>query len=392
MPTPMGRNFLHTPGPTNIPDRVLRAMNQPAVDFSTPAFLAMMNSVFDDMKRVFRTQGNVIMYASNGHGAWEAALVNTLSPGDRVLIHDTGHFSANWAEMAEAFGVTVERIPGDWRRGIDADLVEAHLRADTGHSIKALLSVHTDTATGITSDLPTIRRAIDNAKHPALFMVDTVAALATTEFRMDDWGIDVAVGGSQKGLMQPPGLAFNAVSAKALAVSKTARLPSVYWDWNRRLESAYYRRFCGTPPEHLLFALREGLDMVFEEGLDNAFARHRRIAQAVRCAVAVWGRGNTLSLNAIEASEMSNSVTTVLVANGYDIDLFRTTCRERFNVSIATGLGKTMGKAFRIGHMGHINEPMIIGALAGVEATLSICKIPHEAGGVDAAVRFLASA
>lgn len=392
MPTPTGRNFLHTPGPTNIPDRVLRAMNQPAVDFSTPAFLKMMNSVFDDMKRVFRTQGDVIMYASNGHGAWEAALVNTLSPGDRVLIHDTGHFSANWAEMAEAFGVTVERIPGDWRRGIDADLVEAHLFSDTGHSIKALLSVHTDTATGITSDLPAIRRAIDNAKHPALFMVDTVAALATTEFRMDDWGIDVAVGGSQKGLMQPPGLAFNAVSAKALAASQTARLPSVYWDWNRRLEPAYYRRFCGTPPEHLLFALREGLDMIFEEGLDNAFARHRRIAQAVRRAVAVWGRGNTLSLNAIEASEMSNSVTTVLVANGYDIDRFRTTCRERFNVSIATGLGKTMGKAFRIGHMGHINEPMIIGALAGVEATLSICEIPHEAGGVDAAVRFLASA
>ena len=392
MPTPTGRNFLHTPGPTNIPDRVLRAMNQPAVDFSTPAFLKMMNSVFDDMKRVFRTQGDVIMYASNGHGAWEAALVNTLSPGDRGLIHDTGHFSANWAEMAEAFGVTVERIPGDWRRGIDADLVEAHLCSDTGHSIKALLSVHTDTATGITSDLPAIRRAIDNAKHPALFMVDTVAALATTEFRMDDWGIDVAVGGSQKGLMQPPGLAFNAVSAKALAASQTARLPSVYWDWNRRLEPAYYRRFCGTPPEHLLFALREGLDMIFEEGLDNAFARHRRIAQAVRRAVAVWGRGNTLSLNAIEASEMSNSVTTVLVANGYDIDRFRTTCRERFNVSIATGLGKTMGKAFRIGHMGHINEPMIIGALAGVEATLSICEIPHEAGGVDAAVRFLASA
>jgi alanine-glyoxylate transaminase/serine-glyoxylate transaminase/serine-pyruvate transaminase len=388
----MGRNFLHTPGPTNIPDRVLRAMDQPAVDFSTPAFLDLMNSVFVDLKRVFRTDSEVIMYASNGHGAWEAALVNTLSPGDRVLIHDTGHFSDNWAEMAEAFGVTVDRIPGDWRRGIDADRVEAHLRDDTGHAIKALLAVHTDTATGITSDLPAIRRAIDNAKHPALFMVDTVAALATTEFRMDDWGIDVAVGGSQKGLMQPPGLAFNAVSAKALEVSKTARLPSVYWDWHRRLETPYYRRFCGTPPEHLLFALREGLDMIFEEGLENAFARHRRIAQAVRRAVAVWSRGNTLSLNAIEASEMSNSVTTVLVANGYDINQFRTTCRERFNVSIATGLGKTMGKAFRIGHMGHVNEPMIIGALAGVEATLSICDIPHEAGGVDAAVRFLASA
>lgn len=392
MPTPTGRNFLHTPGPTNIPDRVLRAMAQPAVDFSTPKFLAMMDSVFDDLKRVFRTQGDVVMFASNGHGAWEAALVNTLSPGDRVLIHDTGHFSANWAEMAEAFGVTVERIPGDWRRGIDPDAVEARLRDDTDHAIKAFLAIHTDTATGITSDLPALRRAIDNAGHPALFMVDTVAALVTTEFRMDDWGIDVAVGGSQKGLMQPPGLAFNAVSAKALAASETARLPSVYWDWRRRLEPAYYRRFCGTPPEHLLFALREGLDMVFEEGLENAFARHQRLAEAVRRAIAVWGRGNTLSLNAIEPREQSNSVTTVLVANGYDIDRFRTTCRERFNVSIATGLGKTMGKAFRIGHMGHINEPMIIGALAGVEATLSVCGIPHEAGGVDAAVRFLASA
>jgi len=392
MPTPTGRNFLHTPGPTNIPDRVLRAMSQPAVDFSTPEFIELMDSVFDDMKRVFCTESDVIMFASNGHGAWEAALVNTLSPGDRVLIHDTGHFSANWAEMAEAFGVEVERIPGDWRRGIDPDAVEAHLRGDTGHAIKAFLAVHTDTATGITSDLAALRRAIDNAGHPALFMVDTVAALATAEFRMDDWGIDVAVGGSQKGLMQPPGLAFNAVSAKALAASRTALLPSVYWDWSRRLEGPYYRRFCGTPPEHLLFALREGLDMIFEEGLGNAIARHKRLSEAVHRAIAVWARGNVLSLNAIEPSERSNSVTTILVANGYDIDLFRTTCRERFNVSIATGLGKTMGKAFRIGHMGHINEPMIVGALAGVEASLSVCGIPHEAGGVDAAVRFLASA
>ena len=392
MPTPTGRNFLHTPGPTNIPDRVLRAMARPAVDFSTPEFLELMNSVFDDMKRVFRTTSEVIMFASNGHGAWEAALVNTLSPGDRVLVHDTGHFAANWAEMAEALGAVVERIAGDWRRGIDADAVEAHLRGDKAHAVKAFLAVHTDTATGITSDLPAIRRAIDNAGHPALFMVDTVAALATTEFRMDDWGIDVAVGGSQKGLMQPPGLAFNAVSAKALAASKAATLPRLYWDWNRRLEPAYYRRFCGTPPEQLLFALREGLDMVLKEGLENAFARHARLAEAVRRAVAVWARANILSLNATEPSEMSNSVTTVLVADGYDIDAFRTKCRERFNVSIATGLGKTMGKAFRIGHMGHINEPMIIGALAGVEATLSICGIPHEAGGVDAAVRFLATA
>ncbi len=386
-----GRNFLHTPGPTNIPERVLRAMLRPAVDFTDPDFLAMTRSCFTDLKRVFRTESEVICFASNGHGAWEAALVNTLSPGDHVLVPKSGHFTQNWAEMAESFGIVVDAAPGDWRHAIDPDAVETCLREDKDHKIKAILTVHTDTATGITSDLPAIRRAIDNAKHPALYMVDTVAALGTTEFRMDDWGIDVAVGGSQKGLMQPPGIAFNAVSAKALAACETAKLPRLYWDWRRRMEEAYYRWFCGTPPEHLLFALREGLDMVLEEGLENAFDRHRRLAEAVRRAVAVWSRANALSLNAVNPEERANSVTTILVADGYDADKLRMVSREKFDVSLGSGLGKTRGKAFRIGHMGYLNEPMILGALAGVEASLEATGIPHEKGGVDAAVAFLAA-
>lgn len=386
-----GRNFLHTPGPTNIPDRVLRAMMQPAIDFTDPAFLDMVRSCFADLKRVFRTESEVICYASNGHGAWEAALVNALSPGDHVLVPEAGHFTQNWAEMAEALGLVVDAAPGDWRHAIDPDAIEAALRADKDYAIKAVLTVHTDTATGITSDLPAIGRAIANAGHPALFMVDTVAALGTTEFRMDDWGIDVAVGGSQKGLMQPPGLAFNAVSKKALAAAETATLPRLYWDWHRRLEEAYYKWFCGTPPEHLLFALREGLDMVLEEGLENAFDRHRRLAEAVRRAVAVWSRANALTLNAANPEECANSVTTILVADGYEADKLRTVAREKYDVSLGTGLGHTRGKAFRIGHMGYLNEPMILGALAGTEAALESSGIPYEKGGVDAALAYLSA-
>ena len=372
-----GRNFLHTPGPTNIPDRVLRAMAQPAVDFSTPEFLEMLRSIYTDLKRVCRTEaGDVILYASNGHGAWEAALVNAFSPGDHVLVPGVGHFSTNWAEMAEAFGIVVETLPGDWRHGIDPAAVAAHLRADTDHRIKAVLTVHIDTATSLICDLPAIRKAIDDAGHPALFMVDTVAALGTVEFRMDDWGVDVAVGGSQKGLMQPPGLAFNAVSQKALDASDRATLPRLYWDWKRRQDEA----------------LREGLDMVFEEGMENAFPRHARLAEAVRRCVGVWARGNCISLNAADPREAANSVTTILVDGGHDIENFRLTCRDRFNVSIATGLGPSRGKAFRIGHMGFVNEPMIIGALAAVEASLGICGIPHEVGGVTAASEYLATA
>jgi len=390
MSTDNGRNFLHTPGPTNIPDRVLRAMMRPAVDFSEPDFLDMVRRCFDDLKRVFRTDGQVFLYASNGHGAWEAALVNVLSPGDRILVPETGHFSVGWAETAQAFGIEVDVIPGDWRHGIDPEALAERLRADRDHAIRAVLAVHTDTATGVTSDMAALRRAIDDCGHPALFMVDTVAALATTDFRMDEWGIDVAVGGAQKGLMQPPGLAMNAVGDKAMRASASARLPRLYWDWQRRAEDAYYRWFCGTPPEHLLFALRAGLDMVFEEGLDEIFARHRRIADAVRRAIAVWGRGNALALNAVEEREFSNSVSTILVAEGYDADRLRLACRERFNVSLGSGLGLLRGKSFRIGHMGYLNEPMILGALSAIEASLESSGIPHEKGGVAAAMDALA--
>ncbi len=386
-----GRNFLHTPGPTTIPDRVLRAMQRAAVDLADPAFLALAQTCFDDLKRVFRTAGEVFVYASNGHGAWEAALVNTLSPGDRILVPETGMFSLAWSEMARALGLEPDYLPTDWRHGIDAGEVGARLRQDKEHAIKAVLMVHTDTATAITSDIAAVRRAIDEAGHPALFMVDTIAALATTDFRMDEWGVDVAVGASQKALMQPPGLAYVAANEKALRASDEARLPRIYWDWRRRLADLYYAKFCGTAPEHLVFAMREALDMVEEEGLEAIFARHRRLAEAVRRAVAVWARAGALEFNAVREAERAQSVTTILIADGLDADRVRLTCRDRFNVSLGAGLGQLGGRAFRIGHMGYLNEPMILGALAGVEASLALCEIPHEPGGVDAAIDFLAA-
>jgi alanine-glyoxylate transaminase/serine-glyoxylate transaminase/serine-pyruvate transaminase len=386
-----GRNFLHTPGPTNIPDRVLSAMMRPAIDMSNPGFGAMVRSCFDDLKTVFKTEGEVFIYASNGHGAWEAALVNVLSPGDQVLVPEAGHFSFNWGEMARSLGLEAIGIPMDWRRAIDAETVAAKLRADKDHRIKAVLMVHTDTATSVTSDISAMRRAIDDAGHPALFMVDTIAALATVDFRMDEWGVDVAVGASQKGLMQSPGLGFTAASEKALRAHKFATLPRSYWDWSHRQAEEYYAWFCGTLPEHLLFGLREGLDMVLEEGLDAIFVRHARLAEAIRLAIGRWSEAGALELNAIEPAEQSDSVSTILVDEAYDAVRFRETCRDRFDVSLGGGLGKLRGRAFRIAHMGYLNEPMVLGALAGIEACLAYCDIPHKKGGVDAAIDYLAA-
>ena len=385
-----GRNFLHTPGPTNIPDRVLRAMMRPAVDLNDASFMAMALSCFGDLKKVFKTEaGNVYIYAANGHGAWEAALVNVLSAGDRLLVPETGHFSFNWSAMAGSLGLEVDYVEADWRRAVDPDLVAARLRADSEHKIKAVLLVHTDTATSVTSDIPAVRKVLDEIGHPALLMVDTIAALATVPFEFDAWGIDVAVAASQKGLMQPPGLAFNAVSPKAMKAAEQATLPRNYWDWQRRHGREFYSHFCGTAPEHQLFALREALDMVFEEGLDAIVARHERLAAAVRSAVEVWGREGAISFNATEPSERANSVTTILVDERYDADALRETCGSRFNVSLGAGYGRLQGRAFRIGHMGYLNEPMILGALGSVESSLAICGIPHRTGGTQAAIASL---
>jgi len=381
-----GKNFLHTPGPTNVPERVLAAMMRPAVDLSDPDYLAMIESCFVDIKRVFKTTGKVFMYACNGHGAWEAALVNVLSPGDLVLAPETGQFAMRWADMGASLGLRIEVLPGDWRTGIDPDRLAARLKADKSHEIKAVLAVQTDTATSLTSDMAMVRRCLDAAGHPALFLCDTIAALATVDFRMDEWGIDVAVACSQKGLMQPPGLGFTAASARALEVNKTSTMPRNYWDWRARQGEQYYRQFCGTSPEHLLYALREALDMLFEEGLDNVFARHRRLANAVRAAVAVWSESGALEFNAVNPAERADGVTTILVGPEYNGDTIRLACRERFDLALGAGLGKLDGKAFRIGHMGYLNEPMVLGALASVEAALTACRVPFRRGGVDAAI------
>jgi len=360
-------------------------MQRPAVELSMPAFVDLTRSCIDDLGPVFKTGNEVFMYPANGHGAWEAALVNVLSPGDRVLAPETGMFSAAWGRMAQALGMLIEHQPGDWRHGIDPNRLEERLRADTRSTIKAVLAVHTDTATGITSDIAATREAMDRARHPALLLVDAIASLAATDLRVDEWRIDVAVGASQKALMSPPGLSFSAVSEKALAASARAGAKRYYWDWDKRRTPQWYDWFCGTAPEHMLFALRESLDMLAEEGLDNALDRHRRLADGVRTAIRCWARNGALEFNALDATEQSNAVSTVRVNKPHDAAEIQRECRDRFNVSLAGGLGRLNGKAFRIGHMGNINEAMLLGALGGVEATFTACAVPYETG-VGAAI------
>ena len=388
-----GRNFLMTPGPSNVPDRVLAAMQRPAVDLVDPDFMAVTDSCFADLATVFRTGSRVFLYASNGHGAWEAALVNLVGEGDLVLVPSTGVFSSAWGALARDLGAEVEEMAGDWRRAFDPDRVEERLRADRDHRIKAVLAVQTDTATSVTSDIAAVRRALDACRHPALLMADVVASLGTVDFRMDDWGVDVAVAGSQKGLMTPPGLAFTAVSPHALERSRTTGTRRGYWDWQRRMDSEeFYMKFFGTPPEHLIWALREALDMLLEEGLETAFARHRRLADAVHAAVGVWGEAGALELNAVDPAERATSVTTIRVAKGIDSNRLRILAREALDVSLGYGLGPFDGKAFRIGHMGWINEPMVLGALGGVEMAMQACGVPYRKGGVTAAIDTLAAA
>jgi len=382
----LGRHFLQIPGPTNTPDRILRALSEPTIDHRGPAFAALGREVLDGLKGIFRTTQPVVIYPASGSGAWEASLVNTLSPGDSVLAFDIGEFSKNWAEVARRLGLEVEVMPGDWRRGVDPDEVGRRLGADTNRQIKALLVVHNETSTGVTSRLPEIRRAMDRANHPALLLVDAVSSIGSIDLRHDEWGIDVTLAGSQKGLMLPPGLSFNAISAKALASSKTAKLPRAYWAWDAMLASNAGGYFPTTPATNMLFGLREALRMLNEEGLQYVFARHRRLAEAARAAVRAWG----LDILCEREDEFSPVVTTVMMPAGHDADAFRQVVLDRYNMSLGSGLGRLRGKAFRIGHLGDFGDLMLIGTLGGVELGLAAAGVPHKPGGVAAAMSALA--
>ena len=381
-----GRHLLMTPGPTNIPDRVLQSMNRPAVELTGEAFITLCRSCLTDLKRVFDTRSEVFIYPANGHGAWEAALVNTLSTGDKVLVPETGIFSFFWGNMAHPLGFEFEEIPGDWRSGADAAQIGARLREDKGHHIKAILLVHTDTATGITSDIEAVRAVLDETEHPALLMVDAVASLAASEFRMDAWRVDVAVGASQKALMSSPGLSFVAVSEKTMALTKTVTTARHYWDFTRRLSPRWFDWFCGTAPQHLMFGLRESLDMLFEEGLDAVVERHTRLAGAVRACISIWAEAGVLTLNAVEADQQSNSISTVLVDPAYDVEQVIDHCQRAFNVTVAGGLGRLDGSSLRLGHMGDINGAMILGMLGALQSSFIALGVPHGSGGLEAAV------
>ena len=381
-----GRHFLQIPGPTNVPERVLHAIAFATIDHRGPDFGELGREVVAGMKRVFKTEAGVAIYPSSGTGAWEAALVNTLSPGDRVVMFETGHFASLWRQMAGRLGLDIDFVPGDWRHGVDPAQVGERLAADREHRIKAVCVVHNETSTGVTSRIPDIRRAIDEAHHPALLMVDTISSLASIDYRHDEWGVDVTVAGSQKGLMLPPGLGFNAVSDKARAAAKTAKLPRSYWDWAALDDSGRTGFFPYTPATNLLFGLREALKMLLdEEGLEAVFRRHRRHSEATRRAVAGWG----LDVLCADPREYSDSLTAVMMPEGHDADRVRALILDDFDMSLGTGLGKMKGKLFRIGHLGHFNDLMLCGTLCGVEMGLHRAGVPHRGGGVAAALEFL---
>ncbi len=382
-----GRHFLQIPGPTNVPDRVLRAIDFPTMDHRGPDFAALGKACLAGMKKVFATNAHVVIYPASGTGAWEAALVNTLSPGDRVLMSETGQFAALWQKLATRLGLVTEFLPGDWRHGADPEAISRRLSEDKGHTIKAVCVVHNETSTGVTSRIAEVRRAIDAAQHPALYMVDTISSLASIDYRHDEWGVDVTVAGSQKGLMLPPGLSFNAISEKALAASRDAKLPRAYWAWDEMLASGKTGYFPYTPATNLLYGLREALDMLFEEGLANVFARHQRHAEATRRAVRAWG----LEVLALNPAEYSGALTAVMVPAGVNADEVRRVILENFNMSLGTGLGKLAGKIFRIGHLGDFNDLTLMGTLAGVEMGLELAGVPHQQGGVQAAMAYLVS-
>ena len=384
-----GRHFLQIPGPTNVPERILRAMDMPTIDHRGPDFAALTREILAGLKQVFKTRGEVIVFPSSGTGAWEAALVNTLSPGDRVVMFETGQFATLWSQMARKLGLEVDVIPGDWRHGADSAALEAKLRADRGQVVRAVAVVHNETSTGVTSRIPEIRRAIDRANHPALLLVDTISSLASIDYRHDEWGVDVTVGGSQKGLMLPPGLGFNAVTDKALAATREARLPRAYWRWEEMIAANKTGYFPYTPATNLLYGLREALKMLIEEeGLDRVFARHARLAEATRRAIRAWG----FEILCLDPAEYSNTLTAVLVPDGHNADTLRKLILDRFDLSLGTGLGKLQGKVFRIGHLGDFNELMLAGTLCGVEMGLAAGGVPHRAGGVLAALDYLTGA
>ena len=381
-----GREFLAIPGPTTMPDEVLRAMHRPPLDIYSKEMVQLTFGLLRDIGTLFATKGNTYMYIANGHGAWEATLTNVLSRGDKILVLESGRFAVGWGHAARAMGVDVQSLKGDWNRAIRPAEVEATLRQDTKHEIKAVLAVQIDTASGAFNDIEAIGKAIKAAGHPALFMVDTVASLGCMPFEMDAWGIDVAMSGSQKGLMTPPGLGYVAANDRAREIHKTANLRTPYWDWTERDGDEHYRKHSGTAPVHLMFAQRQAIDMLFDETLVNVFQRHRLLAEAVRRAVAVWADGGVLSFNIVEPKERGNTVTTVRMDNPTPLLDY---CRDKCGVILGVGIGDLHGKAFRIAHMGHVNAPMILGTLGVIEMGLQALGIPHGKGGVTAAVNFL---
>lgn len=380
-----GRHFLQIPGPSNVPDRILRAIDAPTIDHRGPDFARLGAEVLSGLKPIFQTEQPVIIYPASGTGAWEAALVNTLSPGDRVVMFETGQFSLLWRELATRLGLNVTFVEGDWRHGADADALRAQLDDDTAHTIKAVCAVHNDTSTGITSNISALRTALDDARHPALLMVDTISSLGSIDYRHDEWGVDVTVAGSQKGLMLPPGLSFNAVSEKAVAASSSSSLPKAYWAWEPMLKANASGVFPYTPATNLLYGLREAIAMLREEGLEAVFARHKRLAEATRRAVAAWG----LETQCLNTDEHSQALTAVRLPEGHDADAFRKTVLDAFDMSLGNGLGRVQGRVFRIGHLGSFNDLMLSGTLSGVEMGLKLAGVPYNAGGLTAALDYL---
>jgi alanine-glyoxylate transaminase / serine-glyoxylate transaminase / serine-pyruvate transaminase len=384
-----GREFLAVPGPTNIPDQVLQAMHRPAVELYSKPLVALTDTLLRDLCRLFGTGARSYIYIANGHGAWEAALTNVLSRGEKVLVLESGKFAADWGDAAARLGIEVEVLGGDWRRAVRPAQVEARLREDEDGTIKAVLAVQIDTSSSVVNDIAAIGKAIKSARHSALLMVDAVASLGCMPFEMDAWGVDVAMSGSQKGLMTPPGLGFVAASERARHAHQSAGLRTPYWDWTTRDGDTHYQKYAGTPPEHLMFALREALDMLFAEGLDNVFLRHRLLAESVRRAVEVWSKSKDLQFNIVEAGERSDTVTAVLLADGRNPETLRDYCESKCGVVLGRGIGKLHGKAFRIAHMGHVNAPMVLGTLGVIEMGLRALGIAHGAGGVQAATEWL---
>jgi len=382
-----GRHFLQIPGPTNVPDRVLRALSQPTIDHRGPTFAKMARELLTGVQNIFQTKSPVVIYPGSGTGAWEASLVNTLSPGDKILMFETGHFATLWKDVATRLGFEVDFVPGDWRHGVDPAVVYARLADDRTNAIKAVAVVHNETSTGVVSRIAEIRRQMDEANHPALLLVDTISSLGSIDYRHDDWGVDVTIACSQKGLMLPPGLGLNAISEKALAATKTAQMPRAYWDWDAMLRDNKAGFFPYTPATNLLYGLREALAMLMDEGLENVFARHERFGRATRAAVQAWG----LDVLAENPAEYSGVLTAVVMPDGHDADAFRQIVLERFDMSLGTGLGKVKGKIFRIGHLGDLNDLTLAGTLSGVEMGLALAGVPHKPGGILAALDLLAT-